>query len=353
MKIRRGIKVPGVNEPITFHVPLADADEQGNNIVQTYARKDIEDARHTQHNEHEAILQDSIEDATAKAALAKEQATSSNITSDQANKTAKSNAADYVGLTTRVAEISRDVEKLYTSPSNGMRVFMSERLMRLNLTKASLGDTCLVAKPFYKLGSIFNASQFYGDIYVGDKAEHQGEWHNLLVDAKDKIISDNGLYYQVNNTTYQTVADLTITELLEHGHIKPIAIDELGDNDPVSFYLYEYGMGGWKNTEVLASITVSPVIDTHAVYDDILSQDVVNVGNEINGLRGNINNEALKQWIDDIADILNDLQANVAYVHDIPTYRHIHHIPLIDYNIRGDNTSSTFDYSTFDNSTFV
>jgi hypothetical protein len=199
----------------------------------------------------------------------------------------------------------------------------------------------------------FDASQYYGDVYVGDKTEHHDEWHNLLAEANGKVVSDNGNYYRVNDTTYQTIADLTVAELLEHGHIKLIAVDELEDSDAVSFYLYEYGTGGWTNTEVLVNLTASQVIDAHAVYDDDMTQTEVNDGNEINGLRGNINNEALKQWINNIADILNDLQANVAYIHDTPPYRHVCHIPLVDYNIKGDNTNSTFEFSTFDNSIFV
>jgi hypothetical protein len=232
-------------------------------------------------------------------------------------------------------------------------MYMSERVMIASLTEATIGDTCLVAKPFFKQNSAFNASLFYGDTYVGDKAEHHDEWHEDLADADGKVISDSGNYYRVDDTSYQTIADLSIADLLEHGHIKLIEVDVLSSSDAVSFYIYEYGTDGWINTEVLADLTASQVIDAHAVYDDTTSQDDVNVGNEINGLRGNINNEALTQWINDIADILNDLQANVAYVHDMPAYRHLHHIPLVDYNIKGDNTSSTFDYSTFDNSTFV
>lgn len=353
MEIRRGIILPGMDEPIAFHAPIADADEQGNNIIHTYARRDTEEEHHVAHNEKESVLQDSIDEAKAKAAIAKEQATSSNATSAEAKEQSASNAADYVALATKVSELSRDIDKLYTSPVYGLRMYMSERVMRQSLTEAAVGDTCIVAKPFYKQGGIFDALQFYGDTYAGDKTEHHDEWHNLLADANGKVISDNGNYYRVNDTTYQTIADLTIAELLEHGHIKLIAVDELEDSDAVSFYLYEYGTGGWANTEVLVNLTASQVIDAHAVYDDVTSQDDVNVGNEINGLRGNINNEALKQWINDIADILNDLQENVAYVHDIPAYRYLHHIPLVDYNIKGDNTSSTFDYSKFDNSTFV
>lgn len=353
MEIRRGIILPGMDEPIAFHAPIADADEQGNNIIHTYARRDTEEEHHVAHNEKESVLQDSIDEAKAKAETAKEQATMSNATSAEAKEQSASNAADYVALATKVSELSRAIDKLYTSPVYGLRMYMSERVMRQSLTEAAIGDTCLVVKPYYKQGLTFDASQYYGDVYVGDKTEHHDEWHNLLADANGKVISDNGNCYRVNDTTYQTIADLTIAELLEHGHIKLIAVDELEDSDAVSFYLYEYGTGGWANTEVLVKLTASQVIDAHAVYDDVTSQDDVNVGNEINGLRGNINNEALRQWVNDIADILNDLQANVAYVHDIPAYRHIHHIPLVDYNIKGDNTNSTFEFSTFDNSTFI
>lgn len=336
-----------------FHASVADADEQGNNIAMTYARRTVEDARHTAHNVKEAELQDSIDDATSNAALAKKQAASSTATSDDANSTAKKNAADYISLAAKVEELNREIALLHNSPTRSLKMYMSERVMVASLTEAAIGDTCLVAKPFFKQGSAFNASLFYGDTYVGDKAEHHDEWHEDLADADGKVISDSGNYYRVDDTSYQTIADLSIADLLEHGHIKIIDVDELSSSDAVSFFAYEYGMAGWKNTDVLVNITAAQVIDAHAVYDDDTTQTDVNDGNEINGLRGNINNEALKQWINDIADILNDLQENVAYVHDIPAYRYIHHIPLVDYNIRGNNTSSTFDYSTFDNSTFI
>lgn len=353
MEIRRGIILPGMDEPIAFHAPIADADEQGNNIIHTYARRDTEEEHHVAHNEKESVLQDSIDEAKAKAETAKEQATMSNATSAEAKEQSASNAADYVALATKVSELSRDIDKLYTSPVYGLRMYMSERVMRQSLTEAAIGDTCLVAKPYYKQGLTFDASQYYGDVYVGDKTEHHDEWHNLLADANGKVISETGEYYRVIDTTYQTVADLSVTELLEHGHIKHIAVDELSNADTVSFYVYEYGAGEWENTEILANISANQVIDAHAVYDDTMAQDNVNVGNEINGLRGNLNNEALRQWVNDIADILNDLQANVAYIHDTPPYRHVCHIPLVDYNIKGDNTNSTFEFSTFDNSIFV
>lgn len=336
-----------------FHATVADADEQGNNIVMTYARRTVEDERHTAHNVKEAELQDGIDDASSNAALAKKQAASSNATSDDAIAMSKKNAADYLSLAAKVEELNREIALLHNSPTRSLKMYMSERVMTASLTEATIGDTCLVAKPFYKHGGSFDASLFYGDAYVGDKAEHHDDWHEDLADADGKVISDSGNYYRVDDTSYQTIADLSIADLLEHGHIKLIEVDVLSSSDAVLFYIYEYGTDGWINTEVLADLTASQVIDAHAVYDDTTSQDDVNIGNEINGLRGNINNEALTQWINDIADILNDLQANVAYVHDMPAYRHLHHIPLVDYNIKGDNTSSTFDYSTFDNSTFV
>lgn len=186
-------------------------------------------------------------------------------------------------------------------------IYLSEATLNTKYPDPVEGDCASVARPYYIQGGEFNPQEFFGDSFIGDKAENLDNWHNNIDSIQNKYYTSNGILYKIiKPTTLQYIADVDHNpdnELVEEGIIFEVEPIEVPINGRIPFDLYLAEDGKWVNTHTTREFTVNSIVSALDVFDGDQNQQTINDVNKTNALIHNFN-------IIDLQNIINALRNN-------------------------------------------
>lgn len=319
-KISKTLELDGVETG--FWAERSDCDSDGNVIKDHYATAaemsnisdkqksaDIQVAEIKQANKRNA---ENINNVDGKAIEANKVAKSASKKVDKIESDVRNLSQSFDDLSAntgcKLDELEQDIEK-NVKDTHDKGLFVSLAVLLRAVAHPHVGDSAFVIVPCSYGTVTFDPLKYWGGNYVGKKTEKETTWHNNIQSAKGKFIENANKYYQVLNATYQTLADLSIADLVTHGHVEEVVITTYQNADSIPFLLYiceEEGV--WENTTFRRTFEVVTTIEASNVIDDNKDQSKINLVARSNAKVENLNFEKFTKAFNELANQFNMLQ---------------------------------------------
>lgn len=312
-----------------FHAVRSDADADGNDIAKTYARKDAVKALEEQgerQNETIAEVTDKTEEIERESADTKEFVKGVSV----AQETDAENIEELKGRLEEAYQRIAELEDKTEEASHNKGAYVTEKAL-FDAVIPIEGDFAYVVAPT----SSVEPATYWGDKYLGVKADNLEEWSNDARPANEYIYKgDEGVLFRV-------IGNVTVGTLVEEHHIEDSALLEDGIIEIVVLnnegaYLYICNEDGvWSNTYSSVSITLNENSETSNVYDGVLTQETINLTARVNNIVANLNNVSLTNTINTLVGVVNELQRKAVFASDYD-YVNLQKVTLGGYSVTGD-----------------
>lgn len=313
-----------------FHAVLSDADGRGDNIVETYARKE-----NVKILEEQSARQNAVISQTTNAADAAKQK------SDVAISKVAGIGDKVITIEDRVlmlqAELTAAKEQIKNLEST-VAIERRDKGVFVNIPKLfsvnpKVGDYALLLAP--KEG--VELEEYYGDLFVGNKTEHLEDWAEKTDNAKQYVYvgTDNVVYQVTKDVPFSTLVELhhiDDSELVSDGTIKAI---EFGGNPNIVTCTVD---NIWEITDTkVSSFEVSNNVDADHVKDGSITQKDANLTTIANNIVANGNLDAISKTLNDVVATLNELQRCVVIQEKSDKLPHfIPQVSVTNYKIVGE-----------------
>lgn len=330
----KGIKVEGQEIKVQFTAAKAVADENGNKIADTYAK----DTKVAELGAAIKVDKTNIDELskTCDSINSNVSSANSDISSLQRGSEATNKQVDNVKentseLATEIGELTNLVNTLtaevaglkakISEVTKNLGAFTTDEMLKAIVPAPVVGEYAMVVAPAKDAEGNFDATTYFGSLYIGNKTDNASEWHLNTESANgcvfENVSSDVKSYYIVDDATYQLLADLTIDDLVSHNHVTLLTIADSTAESKMYLYMCKED-GIWANTYQEQNITLAQTISSSNVIDeDNVTQSSLNNINASNASSMNNSLRKIEKAINNHADVIAELIQKVVYYDEI------------------------------------